>query len=38
MKSVTKIRYKDPEALSNLYVYENEGKVRFYEVIKQGKM
>ncbi len=34
MEAVTKIRYKDKGALSNLYTYENGIKVRFYEHVK----
>lgn len=34
MEAVTKIRYKDSGALSNLYPYENGVKVRFYEAVK----
>mgnify|MGYP001552641822 CR=1 FL=1 len=34
MEAITKIRYKDKGALSNLYVYENGVKVRFYEKVK----
>ncbi|HRN79617.1 MAG TPA: tRNA 2-thiouridine(34) synthase MnmA [Ferruginibacter sp.] len=34
MEAVTKIRYKDAGALSNLYPYENGVKVRFYEAVK----
>ena len=34
MEAVTKIRYKDKGALSNLYTYENGVKVRFYENVK----
>lgn len=33
-EAVTKIRYKDKGALSNLYAYENSIKVRFYEHVK----
>ena len=31
MEALTKIRYKDKGALSNLFTYENGVKVRFYE-------
>ncbi|HRN92970.1 MAG TPA: tRNA 2-thiouridine(34) synthase MnmA [Ferruginibacter sp.] len=34
MEAVTKIRYKDSGALSNLYPYEKGVKVRFYEAVK----
>jgi tRNA-specific 2-thiouridylase len=34
MESVTKIRYKDKGALSNLYPEGNEVRVRFYENVK----
>ena len=34
MEAVTKIRYKDGGALSNLYIYENGINVRFYEHVK----
>ena len=34
MEAVTKIRYKDKGALSNLYAYENGIKVRFYNNVK----
>jgi tRNA-uridine 2-sulfurtransferase len=34
MEAVTKIRYKDKGALSNLYAYENGVIVRFYEDVK----
>lgn len=34
MEAITKIRYKDSGALSNLYPYENGVKVRFYEAVK----
>ncbi|MBL0357433.1 MAG: tRNA 2-thiouridine(34) synthase MnmA [Chitinophagaceae bacterium] len=34
METITKIRYKDKGALSNLYTYENGVKVRFYEDVK----
>src|SRR4029079_334107 len=34
MEAVTKIRYKDKGALSNLYAYENGINVRFYEAVK----
>ncbi len=34
MEAVTKIRYKDKGALSNLYTYENDIKVRFFENVK----
>ena len=34
MEAVTKIRYKDKGALSNLYTYENGIKVRFFENVK----
>jgi tRNA-specific 2-thiouridylase len=34
MEVVTKIRYKDKGALSNLYLYENGVNVRFYEDVK----
>jgi tRNA-specific 2-thiouridylase len=34
MEALTKIRYKDKGALSNLFVYENGVKVRFYENVK----
>ncbi|MEP7164957.1 MAG: tRNA 2-thiouridine(34) synthase MnmA, partial [Ferruginibacter sp.] len=34
MEAVTKIRYKDKGALSNLYTYENGINVRFYEHVK----
>jgi tRNA-specific 2-thiouridylase len=34
MEAVTKIRYKDKGALSNLYAYENGLKVRFYDNVK----
>ena len=34
MEAVTKIRYKDKGALSNLYTYENGINVRFYEDVK----
>lgn len=34
MEAVTKIRYKDAGALSNLYPYENGIEVRFYEAVK----
>ncbi len=34
MESVTKIRYKDKGAVSNLYAYENGIDVRFYGQVK----
>jgi tRNA-uridine 2-sulfurtransferase len=34
MEAVTKIRYKDKGAISNLYTYENGIKVRFYDAVK----
>ena len=34
MVLLTKIRYKDKGALSNLYTYENGIKVRFYDNVK----
>jgi tRNA-uridine 2-sulfurtransferase len=34
MEVVTKIRYKDKGAVSNLYTYQNGVKVRFYEDVK----
>ena len=34
MEAVTKIRYKDKGALSNLYTYENGIIVRFYDDVK----
>ncbi len=34
MEAVTKIRYKDKGALSNLYTYQNGINVRFYEDVK----
>jgi tRNA-uridine 2-sulfurtransferase len=34
MELLTKIRYKDKGAISNLYTYENGIKVRFYEDVK----
>ena len=34
MEAVTKIRYKDKGALSNLYTYENGINVRFYDDVK----
>jgi tRNA-specific 2-thiouridylase len=34
MESVTKIRYKDKGALSNLYAGENGITVKFYENVK----
>jgi len=34
MELVTKIRYKDKGAISNLYTYENGIKVRFYDDVK----
>ncbi|MEO5967907.1 MAG: tRNA 2-thiouridine(34) synthase MnmA [Ferruginibacter sp.] len=34
MEAVTKIRYKDKGALSNLYTYENSIKVRFLDSVK----
>jgi len=34
MEVITKIRYKDKGALSNLYTYENGVNVRFYEDVK----
>jgi len=34
MEAVTKIRYKDKGALSNLFAYQNGIKVRFYEDVK----
>jgi tRNA-specific 2-thiouridylase len=34
MEVVTKIRYKDKGALSNLYAYQNGINVRFYENVK----
>lgn len=34
MEVMTKIRYKDKGALSNLYTYENGVNVRFYEDVK----
>ncbi len=34
MEAVTKIRYKDKGALSNLYTYENSIKVRFLDNVK----
>ena len=34
MEAITKIRYKDKGALSNLYLYENGVNVRFYEDVK----
>ncbi|MEI9955035.1 MAG: aminomethyltransferase beta-barrel domain-containing protein [Ferruginibacter sp.] len=34
MEAVTKIRYKDKGAVSNLFTYENGIKVRFYDDVK----
>lgn len=34
MEAITKIRYKDKGALSNLHTYENGVKVRFYEDVR----
>jgi tRNA-uridine 2-sulfurtransferase len=34
MEALTKIRYKDKGALSNLFAYENGVKVRFYQNVK----
>ena len=34
MEVLTKIRYKDKGAISNLYTYENGIKVRFYDNVK----
>jgi len=34
MEALTKIRYKDKGALSNLFLYENGVNVRFYEDVK----
>jgi tRNA-specific 2-thiouridylase len=34
MEAVTKIRYKDKGAISNLYTYENGINVRFYDNVK----
>jgi tRNA-specific 2-thiouridylase len=34
MEALTKIRYKDKGALSNLFAYENGIKVRFYSDVK----
>ena len=34
MEAVTKIRYKDKGAVSNLYTYENGIAVRFYQDVK----
>ena len=34
MEVLTKIRYKDKGALSNLYTYQNGVNVRFYEQVK----
>lgn len=34
MEAVTKIRYKDKGALSNLYTYQNSIKVRFFDNVK----
>ena len=34
MEAVTKIRYKDKGALSNLYTYQNDVNVRFYKDVK----
>jgi tRNA-specific 2-thiouridylase len=34
MEAITKIRYKDKGALSNLFAYENGLKVRFYDKVK----
>ena len=34
MEAVTKIRYKDKGALSNIYPENNKMKVRFYEHVK----
>jgi tRNA-specific 2-thiouridylase len=34
MEAVTKIRYKDPGALSNLYSTDSGIRVRFYEAVK----
>jgi len=34
MELLTKIRYKDKGAISNLYTYENGIKVRFYDDVK----
>jgi tRNA-specific 2-thiouridylase len=34
MEVITKIRYKDKGALSNLYTYQNGVNVRFYEDVK----
>jgi len=34
MEALTKIRYKDKGAISNLYAYQNGVKVRFYENVK----
>jgi tRNA-uridine 2-sulfurtransferase len=34
MEAITKIRYKDKGALSNLYTYQNGINVRFYQYVK----
>jgi tRNA-specific 2-thiouridylase len=34
MEAITKIRYKDKGALSNLYTYQNGMNVRFYQNVK----
>jgi tRNA-uridine 2-sulfurtransferase len=34
MEALTKIRYKDKGAISNLFIYENGVKVRFYNEVK----
>jgi tRNA-specific 2-thiouridylase len=37
MEAITKIRYKDKGAISNLYTYENGVKVRFYTDLPAGR-
>lgn len=37
MEAITKIRYKDKGAISNLYTYENGVKVRFYDNLPAGR-
>lgn len=34
MEAITKIRYKDKGALSNLYTHENSIRAHFYENVK----
>jgi tRNA-specific 2-thiouridylase len=34
MEAITKIRYKDKGAISNLFTYQNGVKVRFYTDVK----